>query len=146
MVKIYRLHSIKYFANSGKGAALHGGRWNPPGAELIYTAGTLSLAVLEILAHFAVLPSRFRATTITIAGEHIERWSRKSENISAVEALSIGAHWIAERRTVVLEVPSAIIPSERNYLLNPAHPDFSGVQFGRPQSFSFDSRLKAKVR
>jgi RES domain-containing protein len=55
ILEVYRLHSKRYPANSGKGAALHGGRWNPPGVEAIYTAQSRSLAALEILVHYAVL-------------------------------------------------------------------------------------------
>ena len=35
-----------------------------------------------------------------------------------------------------------IVPSERNYLLNPAHPDFSRIRFFPPRPFAFDRRLK----
>jgi RES domain-containing protein len=41
----------------------------------------------------------------------------------------------------VLAVPSAIIPSETNYLLNPRHPTFRTTRVRRPQPFSFDPRL-----
>ena len=47
-----------------------------------------------------------------------------------------------DRRSVVLAVPSAIIEHERNYLLNPNHPDFKRVWRGRPQPFVFDPRLR----
>jgi len=63
---VYRLHSSRYRANSGKGAAISGGRWNPPGVEAIYTAGSVSLAVLEVLVHYAVLPKDFVMTPIRI--------------------------------------------------------------------------------
>jgi RES domain-containing protein len=39
-------------AFDGKGAALHGGRWNPPGLRVVYTSWSLSLAILELLVHF----------------------------------------------------------------------------------------------
>jgi RES domain-containing protein len=57
-------------------------------------------------------------------------------------AKDIGSRWIAGNRTVLLSVPSAVIPSERNYLLNPNHPDFSLVRFRSPQPFKFDRRLR----
>jgi RES domain-containing protein len=42
-------------------------------------------------------------------------------------------------------VPSVIIPSERNFVLNPAHADFGRLTILPPQPFSFDSRMwKAK--
>lgn len=53
----------------------------------------------------------------------------------------LGTAWIRERTTAVLVVPSAVIPSERNYLLNPAHPGFRTIRIGRSRPFSFDPRM-----
>jgi len=64
VLKAYRLSSGRYPANSGAGAALHGGRWNPPGIPAIYCADNRSLAALEILVHYDVLPRDFAITRI----------------------------------------------------------------------------------
>ncbi len=53
----------------------------------------------------------------------------------------IGTRWIRARKTLVLAVPSAIIPHELNYLLNPLHPQFKRVRIGPPEPFFFDPRL-----
>jgi RES domain-containing protein len=53
----------------------------------------------------------------------------------------IGKGWLTRGDTAVLAVPSAIIPVEWNYLLNPAHPHFSRVTIGRPFKFEFDERM-----
>ena len=53
----------------------------------------------------------------------------------------IGDTWARESRSVMLAVPSIIIPEELNYLLNPAHPDFKKITIGKPEDFTFDSRL-----
>ena len=59
------------------------------------------------------------------------------------EALAeLGSGWISAARTAVLSVPSAVVPRERNYLLNPAHPDFGKIRRGSPEPFSLDSRLR----
>jgi hypothetical protein len=55
VIEVYRLHSSRFPANSGKGAAINGGRWNPRGTEAVYAAASSALAALEILAHYAVL-------------------------------------------------------------------------------------------
>ncbi len=52
-----------------------------------------------------------------------------------------GTRWIEARKTLVLAVPSAIIPRELNYLLNPRHPQFKRVRVGVAERFSFDRRL-----
>jgi RES domain-containing protein len=40
-----------------------------------------------------------------------------------------------------LSVPSAVIPIERNLLLNPLHPAIAQVRITDDQPFSFDPRL-----
>jgi RES domain-containing protein len=66
VIEVYRLNSSRHPANSGKGAAITGGRWNRRGTEIIYTAASRSLAVLEIMANYAVLPKDFVLTPIRI--------------------------------------------------------------------------------
>ena len=53
----------------------------------------------------------------------------------------VGTNWAKELATAVLSVPSAVIPRERNYLLNPAHPDFARIRFHGPEPFYFDDRI-----
>ena len=66
MTRCYRLSSGRYPSNSGKGAAIAGGRWNPVGVEAIYAAATASLAALEVMVGFSVLPRDFVLTEIHI--------------------------------------------------------------------------------
>jgi RES domain-containing protein len=54
----------------------------------------------------------------------------------------IGARWLEAKYTLMLAVPSAIIPSDLNYLLNPLHPQFRRIRIGRPEPFTFDPRLR----
>jgi RES domain-containing protein len=143
------LYSKRYPSTSGKGAALSGGRWNPIGVEVIYAATSVSLATLEILVHFSVLPLDYVVTEIRIPdGVHIEhipesklppRWNARRP-IPATQEL--GRLWVLENRSPVLSVPSSIIPSERNFVINPGHSDFSQLRFMRSRSFRFDPRLK----
>jgi hypothetical protein len=55
----------------------------------------------------------------------------------------MGTKWATEKRSAVLEVPSVIIPSELNFLLNPEHPDFSKIEIGNPKPVGWDQRLLA---
>ena len=48
---------------------------------------------------------------------------------------------MASVQTPVPRVPSAIVPSEYNFLLNPAHRRFGEVVIGEPEPFEFDPRL-----
>ena len=56
----------------------------------------------------------------------------------------LGSRWAVAREGAVLAVPSAIIPQELNYLLNPLHPQFKRIQIGRPEPFSFDPRFRKR--
>lgn len=64
----------------------------------------------------------------------------------APETADIGTQWARRRDTAVLIVPSAVIPRETNYLLNPLHPEFSKVRFLDPEPFRFDVRLERAWR
>ena len=124
--------------------------WNP----VVYTSHpTLPLAVLELLVHLDDddLAQGLRRHS---GGHSGSRWSinRRSEprifhgnwrSLPRPQALAdLGEPLGAARvRPRVLAVPSAIIPHELNYLLNPLHPHFKRIRIGRPEPFSFDPRL-----
>jgi RES domain-containing protein len=52
-----------------------------------------------------------------------------------------GDAWVRERRSAILVVPSVVVPSENNILINPNHPDAAHITYGAPASFSYDPRL-----
>jgi RES domain-containing protein len=117
---------------------------------VVYTSATASLAALEYFVNLDVdeAPSDLVLVPTDIpedvAVEAVprERLPHGWRKAPAPEALTrLGADWARSRRTLVLSVPSAVVPQERNYLLNPAHPDFARVSAGRPEPFSFDPRM-----
>jgi RES domain-containing protein len=60
----------------------------------------------------------------------------------APPALAVfGDGWIRERRTAVLSIPSVIVTVERNFVINPAHPDVARLTAHPPQPFSLDPRF-----
>lgn len=136
-------------AFDGEGARRYGGRWNSPGTRIVYTSQTISLAVLELLVHlqasppltsYALRSARFDARLVSA----LDRSSLPSDwrAFPAPSALQrIGDAWIAGGSSVVLEVPSAIVEDESNYLINPAHPDFRRLRIGPPVRFRLDPRL-----
>ncbi|MBC8167872.1 MAG: RES domain-containing protein [Bryobacteraceae bacterium] len=148
MIRAHRLSSLKYPNNSGVGASIHGGRWNPKGVEVIYAAGSPSLAALEILVHFSVLPAGYGLTAIDIPDGLVEVLtdSRLPTDWDALVALratrDLGGRWARSRRSAVLSVPSSVMPVERNFAINPNHPDFPQITFSAARPFSFNLRLK----
>jgi RES domain-containing protein len=140
-------------AFSGEGARLYGGRWNSPGVSVVYTAQSQSLAVLELLVHletsdllyeYVVIEARFDTSLITrISKSDLPKDWRSSPPPPSARA--IGDAWIAEEPSPVLELPSAIIPAERIFLLNPQHSAFPQIEIGEPTPFEFDLRLISKL-
>jgi RES domain-containing protein len=135
-------------AFSGEGARRYGGRWNRKGIGLVYTAESLSLAMLEMLVQDQ--PPRARYTAIPadiptgVAIEWIEPGSLPADwrEPPALETLrALGGDWIARRSSAVLAVPSAVIPEETNFLLSPAHPDFAKIEIQPPRDLATDLRL-----
>lgn len=150
MIRAYRLCLARHAdeAFTGAGAEAWGGRWNPPGTRAIYCADSRALAALEILVHAQALTSSpewilFEVRLPESIGMHAPRALPGDWDAEPVgpQSQSVGAKWIADRSAAVLKVPSALIPKEFNFILNPAHPDFSKVQVHGPEAFSFDSRL-----
>jgi RES domain-containing protein len=120
ILEVYRLHSSRFSANSGRGAAIHGGRWNPPGVEAIYSAQSRSLAALEILVHYTVLPRDFVLTRIRIQEDQVMVVRlQQHAAFSKPQTQHLGLRWFS--KSAVLGVYSPIIPEERIYVLNPAH-------------------------
>lgn len=152
MPTAWRIVKTRHVAEAfdGEGARRFGGRWSSPGTAVVYTASSQSLAALELLVHlqasqildsYSVIPVTFEEHLIEVAelGALPADW-RQSPVPITVQA--IGDQWVEEQRSVVLRVPSVIIPVERNFLLNPAHRDFAVVTVGAASSFQFDPRLK----
>jgi RES domain-containing protein len=138
-------------AFDGEGARFYGGRWNSAGTTMVYTSSTISLAVLEILVLLqeVSLLSSYSLISASIDDAFVERLDHSvlPDGWRAYPAPSelqrIGDEWVRSQRSAVLEVPSVIVERESNYLLNPAHPDFSSVVIGKPEPFTFDVRLLA---
>ena len=136
-------------AFTGQGARIAGGRWNSPGVAVVYAAQSASLAMLEMLVH---LPSRellksyvlFEMTfdeslVTTVAVEDLPaewRWYPPS-----IEGQELGDMWVTRARSAVLKLPSVVVPTEFNYLLNPLHRDFTKLTIGPEQPVEFDHRL-----
>jgi RES domain-containing protein len=136
-------------AFTGEGARLFGGRWNSLGTSMIYVAQSQSLAVLEVLVHldsaailekYVLLRVDFDEARVTDLKKSTLRPTWRADP-PPVETQAIGDQWVAEEKSLVLRVPSTLVPGESNFLLNPLHPDFKTLKIFKPQSFRFDPRL-----
>lgn len=145
---VYRIGSRRYPANDGAGSAKFGGRWNHKGTPIIYAAESRALCALEILANNRELANDYIAVPIEIPDdmphtimsiEDLPQGWNSPEHSN--QTRDVGAAWVTAQKTAVLVVPSAVLPRERNYLLNPRHPEFKRIVFHEAEAFYFDERL-----
>jgi RES domain-containing protein len=148
LLKAYRLVKRKFVrtAFSGEGARLYGGRWNSQGVSVIYTSSTIALAVLEWRAHLTQWPAppvmiieiQFSQTLVLTPAKLPHNWKK----FPAPKAnAAVGDNWAKSRKSAILKLPSAIVPEEFNYLLNPLHPHFGQIVRGKPRLLNVDPRL-----
>ena len=144
---VWRITTASRPSFDGEGARLYGGRWNHPGTSVVYAAGSLSLAALEFFVHLdADDPPDLASIGAEIPDD--VRIQRLDESVlpagwraspPPTSLADLGAAWVREAVTAVLAMPSAIVPRETNYLLNPAHSDFNRIKVSKPEPFALDS-------
>lgn len=147
MIEAWRLVKTKEvptaFEGSGKG------RWSSEDVDVVYLASSQSLALLELLVHlekgdslrgYSMIPVRFDARAIrTVRASSLPPgWDAAR---APAKLREIGNRWARQQRSLILSVPSAIVPRERVFLLNPRHPGFRRARIGRPLPFPIDGRL-----
>lgn len=136
-------------AFSGEGAMRTGGRWNSRGTRIVYASATQSLALLESLVHlnpavmfrYAVIGLEFPDNVLETLRHHElpEDWTTEPP---ANGTKRLGDAWVREGRSAVLAVPSVLVSSEINYLINPLHPDFAKIKLTAAVPFIVDPRLR----
>jgi RES domain-containing protein len=147
-LEAYRILKRKFVraAFSGEGARRYGGRWNSAGVAVVYTSSVISLAILEWRAHLSQWPApasvmiriEFDAALVWSPTKLPADWKRWP---CPKATATVGDNWVRSGRSAVLKLPSAVVPSEFNYLLNPGHADFGKISLGKRQVFKADSRI-----
>jgi len=116
---------------------------------MVYLAERLSTGILEVLVHLndRALLAAFVALEVEIPDPHVEEltnlppdWQQLPEPYPE-STQRLGSEWALSLRSLALRVPSAVVPSEFNLLLNPRHPAMREVQIGKPQPLFLDPRL-----
>jgi RES domain-containing protein len=139
----------------GEGARRFGGRWNAKGTPVVYTSSEPALAVLEYFVNLEIedapgdlvmvaadVPGPVRVETVD--APTLPRAWRTTPPPAALARL--GTSWADAKRAAVLAVPSAVVPVQRNYLLNPRHPDFEQIRVARAERISLDPRMWKAAR
>jgi RES domain-containing protein len=154
-VRVWRIAPAAHAAFDGEGTRRFGSRWVPRGLAAVHTSGTLSLAALELFVHTDpdLLPADLvarhadvpeAATITTVDPEELPGEWREFPPPASLQR--IGGEWLRHAATAILSVPSVIVPSERNFVLNPAHVDLAKVQAGPTEPFEFDARMWTRSR
>jgi RES domain-containing protein len=137
-------------AFSGEGARIFEGRWNSAGVRMVYCSEHVSLAALEILVHTqpVTIRDKFRVFRVSWDGKLMitidlrklpKGWNAQPPSSSSKE---VGDNWVRSGHSVVLAVPSVIVPAERTFLINPKHQDFGKIKIKDTGSFVLDPRLR----
>jgi RES domain-containing protein len=145
---LYRFSNKNYGVDvTGEGARLNGGRWNSKGIPVVYTSSTISLSLLELVIHSASFDE--------IRSNLLLKISLPDNSVTSLADLKIKEDWqgdpgysrfigdsfLRSKKSLLLKVPSAIIPEEYNVLINPLHPDIKKVKVADASLFQFDTRL-----
>lgn len=140
------------FANqlSGEGAKLHGGRWNKMGTACIYTSESMSLCVLEYAANVRLdeLPGSLSITVYELPHKcwkecTIHELPSNWQALPAPEETKIFGSGLLQRSDVLaIKLPSTIIPTEYNFILNPQARAFASIKIIHTEVFTLDKRIK----
>ncbi|MCX7269847.1 MAG: RES family NAD+ phosphorylase [Burkholderiales bacterium] len=155
-VSVWRIakHTREFAADdiNGGGAAAVGGRWNSEGKHVVYAATSVSLCVLETLAHlgddihcrnrFLVaidIPARLWTERQTLSAQDLPKtWLAEPAGMDTVR---LGDHWLTHANELLLLVPSVIVPEEFNLLINPGHKHARQIKARVVRPFIYDPRL-----
>jgi RES domain-containing protein len=146
---LYRFASEKYKNDlSGQGARLYGGRWNSRGLVALYTSESVSLSLLEVLAHAVQYDDlkKYFLMALDVADD-VPAYKIPLANLNDRWLTDInytrfiGDSFLRDNKYLLLEVPSVVVKTESNYIINPLHKDFKKVKLVSSKPFSFDNRL-----
>lgn len=133
---------------SGTGGLRAAGRWHYAGRAIVYLADSPASSLLEVCVHTSAndVPPEF--TLLKIEGPEMHVPSVRTDDLpddwrARIEVTrDLGSAWLERLDSVLLSVPSAIVPETVNYLFNPSHPDAAKFRIVDAIAYPFDPRLK----
>ena len=134
----------------GVGGLYVSGRWHTKGHPVVYCTLNPATALLETLVHIEIdsedRPGLFQVLRIegpdSLSLELVEAASLPpdwGQDISSTQ--TIGDLWLSERRSLLLQVPSVLVPETWNVLVNPQHPEANLLKLTAAYEHAFDARL-----
>ena len=149
---VYRISKCEYISDlQGTGAARYPGRWHSKGTYILYTAASPSLALLESVVHISnIVIASYCMTCLSVPEDKTkiipirELPGNWHDNPPPDILKQIGDSFIKENKFLALKIPSAIMPEENNFLLNPNHTDFKKVSVVYTRNIPIDERFLKK--
>lgn len=146
---LYRFTSEKYKNDiSGQGARLYGGRWNSKGLPAVYTSESISLSLLEVLAHAVQYDDLKKSFLMTLSvPDDASVYKIPVAKLDSLWIIDtdytkfIGDAFLRDNKYLLLQVPSAVVKTEFNYIINPLHKNFKRLKLVSSKLFEPDSRL-----
>ncbi len=147
---LYRMSKIRHAGDlGGKGAELSGGRWNAAGIPALYLAENVSLAILETIVHCHYIGDLHNRLLLSVDVPEVsmqtldradlpDDWNSIPWNRYTIE---YGTRWLSSGESLTLKVPSAIVPNEHIYIVNPRHVAHKNVKIIKREIFRPDNRL-----
>ena len=148
---VYHLGHTKFARSlNGEGAKLHGGRWNFVGVPCLYTSESKALCILEYAANVRLeeMPSSLSITTYDLPEKGLKELlltdlSANWQDIpSPEENKRLGSEILKDVNVLAIKVPSVIVPSEFNFILNPFATKFDTIKIADVHIFTMDKRIK----
>ncbi len=135
---------------NGRGGLYASGRWHTEGRPIVYLAENPAGALVEVLVHLELDPAHFPRSYRLLKAEAPEDLSVRT--VAGVElprnwipdqvtTRTVGDEWLASKNTVLLRVPSVIVPETFNVLLNPAHAEAGRIQVLWHEEYPWYARL-----
>lgn len=150
-ISVFRIAREKYCKDlSGTGARLYGGRWNPKGVNMLYTADSRALAAMELAVRLGLndLPTDLVMISLqlTVGGNSSDVPMAVLETLPqdwnvhpyTTAAQQIGKDFVEEGKYLALKVPSVTVRGDYHYLLNPMHAAIHLVKVQSIEPFFLD--------
>lgn len=135
---------------SGVGAAIEGGRWNDQDVPAVYMGLSPAICCLETFVHAGGEPSfPMKITWFELPDDpalYLEPdpktlpvgWAKLPADRPSMD---YGTAWLKAKTHLGLILPSAVLPLERNIVINPNHPALGEIKVIEMYDFMYDPRM-----
>lgn len=150
-MRLWRITTRQWALDTScEGARLYGGRWNPIACPVMYAGATIEICALEKFVHLAgsahpplvlVAIDVPEDPGLVYRPQMAELPADWADLPAPASTQDFGRRWVESARSLVMSVPSAIIPESVNAVINPRHPAYRDIELQVVRAFTFDARM-----